>query len=618
MYMNSFLKRIAVALLLISTVTVPLFSASVRLRVQMPRGSRSIEVGQSFYISYEVVDSDVQPERPSNVPGATLLYFDRTGQSSSYSSVNGKVSQTFSYTYTATLKAKTEGTFTFGPVSVGGEKSNTVTYTIGKASNAASAGSNAGPGASQQGDSRRQDSDKPQNIGKGDQNLFLRANVSKANVFEQEALVYTVKLYTTYDAIKFIGATAAPKFDGFVVEESKDISNSLSYETYQGKTYATAIIARYIIFPQMTGQLKVTGNTYTVSVDRREYFHDSFWGNMSYTTPLQLNVTPNDLVVSVKSLPTPRPADFCGGVGSFSIESDLNAKDLKSNQAASIVYKIKGTGNLKYVQMPDLQALYPSELEVYSPQSKQNVSVGSSNVSGVVTFDYSFVPLEEGDYQIPEVRITYFNPASGKYESSVAKGYKITVGKGKTTSEALAGKPLHFESDWQVFDEKQLSQSMQPLVTRWVYWLIYIIPSILLLIAVIAYRRYAATHADMQAFNSRRADKLAKRRLRRAYSAMSRNDKEAFDTELLKALWGYIADKLKMPTSELLRDNIRQVLNDRGIPAGDIDSFVELLDEVEFSKYSSSESEFGMKVLYEKAISVINSFENEFKRLKSK
>ena len=216
------------------------------------------------------------------------------------------------------------------------------------------------------------------------------------------------------------------------------------------------------------------------------------------------------------------------------------------------------------------------------------------------------------------MRITYFNHASGKYESSVAKGYKITVGKGKTTSEALAGKPLHFESDWQVFDEKQLSQSMQPLVTRWVYWLIYIIPSILLLIAVIAYRRYAATHADMQAFNSRRADKLAKRRLRRAYSAMSRNDKEAFDTELLKALWGYIADKLKMPTSELLRDNIRQVLNDRGIPTGDIDSFVELLDEVEFSKYSSSESEFGMKVLYEKAISVINSFENEFKRLKSK
>ena len=131
--------------------------------------------------------------------------------------------------------------------------------------------------------------------------------MSRATAYEQEALVYTVKLYTTYDAIKFIGATAAPKFEGFVVEESKDISTSLSYETYQGKTYATAVIARYIIFPQMEGQLKVLGNTYTVSVDEREYYHDPFWGSMSVAKPLQLNVKPNDLTVNVKSLPKPVP-----------------------------------------------------------------------------------------------------------------------------------------------------------------------------------------------------------------------------------------------------------------------------------------------------------------------
>ena len=95
------------------------------------------------------------------------------------------------------------------------------------------------------------------------------------------------RLYTTYGAIKFIGATSAPKFEGFVVEESKDVSTSLNYETYQGKTYATAIIARYIIFPQMAGDLKVIGNKYTVSVDEREYYHDPFWGSMSVAKPLR-------------------------------------------------------------------------------------------------------------------------------------------------------------------------------------------------------------------------------------------------------------------------------------------------------------------------------------------
>ena len=216
------------------------------------------------------------------------------------------------------------------------------------------------------------DSDKPKFIGKGDGNLFLKASVSKSSAYEQEALVYTVKLYTTYDAIKFIGASAAPKFDGFVVEESKAISSQLNYETYNGKTYATAVIARYIIFPQMTGSLKVTGNTYTVAVDQREYYHDPFFGSMSYSTPLQLNVTPNDLSVDVRPLPVPKPADFSGGVGKFSISSSLKSSEFKTNQAAAIVYTVTGSGNLKYVQLPDLQSIYPSEIEIYIPSTKQN------------------------------------------------------------------------------------------------------------------------------------------------------------------------------------------------------------------------------------------------------
>ena len=221
----------------------------------------------------------------------------------------------------------------------------------------------------------------------------MRASVSESNVYEQQALVYTVKLYTTYDAIKFIGATAAPKFDGFVVEESKAVSSSLDYETLDGKTYATAVIARYIIFPQMTGQLKVIGNTYTVSVDQREYYHDPFWGNMAVNSPLQLNVSPNDLTVNVKALPSPKPADFSGGVGKFTIASQLKSNNFKTNQAASIEYIVTGSGNLKYIQLPDLSTSFPPQLEVYTPKTDVKANVGSSNVSGSVSFDYSFMRL---------------------------------------------------------------------------------------------------------------------------------------------------------------------------------------------------------------------------------
>ena len=589
------------------------YAASVRLSQSPGRGKRSIEVGDMFYIYVEVNDVDGAPQTPKNVPGAKLMYFERTAQSSSFSSVNGRTSQSYSYTYTATLRALKEGTYTFGPITVGGVKSNQISYTIGKAGQQSQQIPQAGGGTAP--DSRG-NSDKPKYIGKGDGNLFLRANVTSTTVYEQQALVYTVKLYTTYDAIKFIGASAAPKFDGFVVEESKDISSSLNYETYQGKSYATAVIARYIIFPQMTGTLKVTGNTYTVSVDQREYYHDPFFGSLSYSQPLQLNVTPNDLVVNVKPLPSPRPADFSGAVGSFRITSQLKNANLKSNQAGSIVYKVEGTGNIKYVQLPDLAALYPPQIEIYTPTTNQNVSVGSSNVSGTVTYDYSFMPLEEGNFRIPDVKLVYFNPQTGKYESSTAKGYNVTVGKGTAASASKTRKSRVFESGLEKVNENDLKKAYIPYIERFPYWLWYIIPVLGLLCGIIGYRRYASLHADMAAFNSRRADKYARRRLKAAASAMKRNDKDKFFDEILLAMWGYLGDKLKMPTSELMRDNIRQVLTGKGIPTEDTDALIGLIDEAEFAKYSSAGGKENLKTMYDKAIGMINRLEKAFKNLK--
>lgn len=608
-------RKIHIALILLCLGIGTAFPASVKISVSPARAKRTIEVGDPFYLNITVTDIDAVPGKPTNLQGGKLMYFDRTGTTSSYSSVNGHTTQSFSYSYTGTFRATKEGRYSYGPISVGGVKSNSVSYTIGKA------GSGTSPSAGPQGSQAAQGPDnsgKPQYIGKGDGNLFLRASVSNSSPYEQQAVIYTVKLYTRYDAIKFIGATAAPKFDGFVTEESKDISQSLSYETYQGKTYATAVIARYIIFPQMTGNLKISGNTYTVSVDQREYYHDSFFGTMSYATPLQLNVTPNDLQVNVRPLPAPRPSDFSGGVGKFSLSSNLKTPTLKTNQAASIVYKISGTGNLKYVQMPDLAALYPPELEVYSPSIEQKVSVSGSNTSGYVTYDYSFMPLEEGEFRIPDIRLVYFNPESGKYETAVAKGRTVHVGKGKASSKSQTLRRLRFNSDLQDVKMSALSKTHVPYIHKFGYWLFFIIPFLVLVAAYVFMRRYASLHADMSAFNARRADKLARRRLRRASDAMRRNKPEDFYTELLKALWGYVGDKLKMPTSELMRDNIRQVLEQKGIDKAEIDAFIAMIDDAEFAKYSPAAVSSTLQEMYSRAVSLINSLEKSFKRLSAK
>lgn len=605
-------KKWLILLVYLLALTVTAMAApSVKLSVSPQRGKSRIDVNDIFYLTMEVSNISDAPARPANVGGAKLLYFEQTGNYSSYSNINGVTTGSSRVTYTATLRAQKEGSFSYGPISVGGVKSNSVSYSIGKASSQTQT-----PGAAQATpQSDADDNSKPKYIGKGDANLFLRANVSNTSVYEQQALVYTVKLYTTYDAIKFIGATDSPKFDGFVIEESKDISTSLSYETYQGKTYATAVIARYIIFPQMTGNLKVVGNNYTIAVDRREYYHDSFFGNMSFSTPLQLNVAPNDLVVNVRELPSPKPADFSGAVGKFRLSSKLNASQFKTNQAASIVYTLEGTGNIKYVQLPDLSALYPPELEIYTPTTTQNVAVRGSNVSGSVTFDYSFMPLEEGSFRIPDVKLVYFNPESGRYETSVAKGYEINVGKGVPSKDSSNRVHLKFDSNLQSIKMDSLRKNIVPAVYHWSFWLWYAVPLILLFISVILYRRYRSLHADVVALNSRRADKLARKRLRKAEMAMKRGDTDKFYDELLTALWGYLGDKLKMPTSELLRDNIRQVLSSRGIGEDSVGNLIRVIDDAEFAKYSSAGGTHNLRHAYEEAAGVINKLENEFKKI---
>ena len=579
-------------------------AAKVSMQVEMPRGKRGIGVGDTFWISVKLTDIDSKLSQPSNVPGAKLVYFSQTGRSSQSTIVNGNFSHTTSVTYTMTLKAEKEGNFKFGPLTVDGIKSNTVSYSIGKKDTSLSQSGG-------QSSSSQDDQNGPKFIGKGDDKLFLRANVSKTSAFEQEALVYTIKLYSSYAGVKFAGATSAPTFDGFVIEESKINTIQMDYETYNGKTYATAEIARYIIFPQTTGDLKVLGNTYTISVNSQEYYKDPDWGHLTINRPVNLNVKPNDLIVKVKPLPSPRPANFSGGVGEFEIKSELQNSKLKTNHAASIVYSISGSGNLKYLKLPDLNNIFPSQLEVYSPSVKENISVNSNNTVGDISFDYSFMPLEEGEYAIPSVELVYFNPSTGKYETKQAKGYNVEVTKGEVSSKSQKKDRLVYNTKLE--DVGVNKSSVKLIVDSLSYWLWYIVPILLLIIAISIYRRRINDLADIDLLKSKKANKVARKRLKKAEICLRAKDVDKFYDEILSAMWGYIGDKLRIPISDLNRENVRQKLGDAGVNSEDLDSLISLIDECEFAKYSSSLGQISMDNVYMHACDVINKLDNSLK-----
>lgn len=615
-------KVLRLGILILALISVAgNINAGIQIRVQGGNG-HAIGVGDKFYINYTLTNMQGEPPTPKQVPGGKVIYFTMTGQSSSFTSVNGRTSQSVSYTYTATCRAEKEGSYSFGPISIGDEKSNKVTYTIvsaeAAAANRATPHANSAQGQRNSGSmtdpysSRAQQSNEPKFLGKGNDKLFLRASISKSSAYEQEALVYTVKLYTTYAPIKFIGATAAPKFDGFVVEESSATSNSLQYETYQGRQYATAVIARYIIFPQMPGKLTVKGNTYTVSTDEQEYYQDPYYSTMTVRKPIQLNVTPNDLTIDVKALPTPKPADFSGGVGSFTLKSQLTGKNLKSNQAASIIYTISGSGNLKYIHLPDLNTIYPKQLEVYSPEVDTQVQTGASNVNGSVKYDYSFMPLEPGRYEIPSVTLSYFNPATGRYEKSVSQGYTIDVSKGSGSAKSQTRSTRSLTKE--LINPGNNPFAHTPYIWQMGYWLVYLLPTLILLGIVWYYRKLVALKADEMGMRSRKAGKVATRRLKQAKICIRRGEKDKFYEEMLKALWGYVADKLKLPTSELNRENVSELMKAQGVSEDATKQFISLIDECEFAKYSSNAGSKNLAEIYDEGAGIINELEGSFKK----
>lgn len=596
------MNKFAVLLILLVSLIVPVgsFGASV-VKITTDASGEGVEVEESFHITIEAINCAGSLDISSLPPGVKVVY-RTTRQSSKVTSYNGRTEQINSTSLILTCKGVTPGKYTFGPVSVDGTKSNVVSYKI-IPSTGKKARSNSNAGLS------NMTQTGPLFVGNGNEEMYLKAYVNKTTAYEQEAIEYTVKLFTTYGDIKFLGAAAAPKFDGFVVEESSDVSNSFKFEDLNGKTFKTAIIARYIIFPQKAGKLKVTGNTYTVSTDARQYYHDPYYQTITVRQPVKLNVTPNDIVIDIKELPTPIPENFIGGVGSFQISSTLPANHLKTNEAATITYTIKGEGNIKYLTFPALGDFLPSSIEVYSPEVSVDANVGSSNVSGSAKFEYSIIPRETGNFKIPSIKLSYFDPADKTYKYIDTREYTLSVSMGEVSSKSQQS--LVFNPEL-LPTGKLMREGLRPYVFSWLYWLWFVVPVILLIVTLFVYRKHLHEREDMVLFRSKNANRMALKRLAAAYKCYKNNQEKEFYDEMLAALWGYLADKLKIPTSQLNRSNVSEEFKEHGVKVSTFQPIINLIDECEYAKYTPVSREANMKQLYTDAVESLSKVESEY------
>ena len=596
------MKRIInIAILLLTVLT----ARAVSFTVEAPR---QVVEGNKFNVTFVLNNGEGSSFTAPEVSGAKLIYGPSVSHSYSSSWVNGKSSSSSSEEYTMIYKATATGKCHIGAASivVGGKRMATKAFTIEVLPSGSSQPSQQPqrtPGApTPYSDPMTQSADKEVS-GK---DLFVRIEMSKPRVYEQQAVVCTIKLYTKYQISQFM-PTIQPSFDGFLIEEIPVQPSLNKVETLNGERYMTAILKQCILYPQQSGNLTISSGNYDVSVVQFDTVR-SIVGSISKPVEKSLKVTSNKATIHILPLPEPKPASFTGAVGKFNVTTDLKpATGLKTYSAAIYRYVVSGTGNIKYIKAPEIK--FPDQFDVYDPKTDVQVNDGAGDMSGRVVMDYTFIPQYAGEFEIPASEFSYFNPETGKYETVTVPARHLSVAKGE-------GQPSnHYRmKNMDIRPIKSgdlgLKKSHGYIVDGWTYWLWFLLPLLALVGLIAYYRRQLKERADVRRMRSKRASKVAQRRLKAARGFAARNDRSGFYAEMLNALWGYMSDKLSIPVSELSKDNINAELEQYGINEQLRKESMELIDKCEFAQYAPELASGDMNAVLDEAAGIIDRLES--------
>ena len=585
-------------------------SASVSFTVQAPR---QVNEGSKFNVTFVLKNAEGSGFVAPDIPGATKLYGPALSTSYSQSWVNGKSSSSSSQEYTMIYKATKQGRLSVGAASVdvNGRRMTTKPFTIDvlPPDKAANSRTRSLQEDQQQHERRGVQYDDPitQSADKAvtGNDIFVRIEMSKPRVYEQQAVVCTIKLYTKYQVSQFI-PTLQPSFDGFLIEEIPMQPSLNNVETHNGQQYMVAVLKKCILYPQQSGKLTITSGNYDVNVVQYENYRTIF-GTLSQPVEKKLVVKSNTATVNILPLPEPKPADFTGAVGRFTVATSINPTPLKTYQAATYSYVVTGTGNLKYIKAPEIA--FPKQMDVYDPKTNLKVNPGGGDMSGSVQIDYPFIPQFAGDFTIPASRFTFFNPETGKYESIPVPEQPLKVGKGEgAPSNHYRLQNMDIRHLHQ--GDLHLSKTHTLIVDNWLYWMGYVIPALLMAALLIYYRKQLRERADVRLMRTKRASKVAQRRLKQARSSMGRGDRTAFYADLLSAMWGYLSDKLSIPVSELDKENIQAELQNYGVDDELQQATLSLLDKCEFAQYAPELAGTDMAPVLDEAATLIGRLEN--------
>lgn len=573
--------------------------------------------GEQFRLSFILTNKVGRDLRIPDLPDFDILFGPVTSQGHFQSNINGKMTSESSYTYTYTLMAKKAGKFTIPKASIKVDGSNYESNTLQIEVLPPDESSSRQPTTGGNRTEERSSDKRAATVSSDD--AFIRAIVSKNDPYEQEGFTVTFRLYTTLDVVNF-GKIHFPEFEGFMVEEvDLPMNRQLQLERYNGRNYSTVDLRKTLLFPQRSGQISIPrGSLEMVFSVRSGKMASTFFGSQELMVDVKKELVTNPLTINVKPLPANKPASYANAVGSFSLKSRINSTEVKTNEAITVTLEISGTGNIKLIREPAIG--FPNNFEVYDPTITNSLNVTTNGLTGMKKIDYMAIPRYEGSYTIPAVEFTYFDPSRNSYQTLTVPEQSLQIAKGDQGSNV--GSTFVNRQDVKVEQDIRFLKTGEPsfvsgnllFVGSLNYWLWYLIPLIILIALFIVNRKQARENANVTLMRTRKANKMAIKRLKAANKYLKEQDKEHFYDEMLRALWGYFSDKLSIPVARLSRNNIEEELSGKGVNEELAARFIGILDTCEFARYAPAESNAEMDRIYNDTMNAIEEMENKLRK----
>jgi hypothetical protein len=571
-----------------------------------------VEAGQQFSVTWTVNGKGGEFSAPS-FEGFYKLMGPQESSSSSIQVINGRMSQQASSSFTYFLQAVNAGKFEIAPASFTfkGKTYNSDPLKIEVVSSNSQGQQNVQTGGNQ--------TQNNINIENAGGNIFLDLSVNKREVYLGEGISAGLKIYTKTN-ITGINELKYPDFTNFLKADIETPQpTSLKQENVNGTVYGTAVIQQFLLYPQVTGEMTIDPVQVTVLIQQKSSQSDPFFGDFftSYEN-VPKAVASKPVRINVKPLPGTKPEDFSGIVGKLSLKATLNKDSVTVNDAVNFRITISGNGNLKLAEAPVLKL--SSDVEVYDPKITDDIKNTLNGTTGQKTFDYLLIPRHYGDFTIPSITYSFFNTSTGKYERLSSGEFRFHARKGSEQATPgisvyggiakedvkYLGKDIRFISN----NPGNLSKSADVLLAKRSFYSLFILSLIIFLTVLFVRREHIRRNADISAVKNRKARKIAIKRLRIASACLKRNEMDRFHEEILKALWGYLSDKLNIPVSDLTRINAISLLKEKGIEDENIKLLTDILDNCEYARYAPASDGGQANVIYNGASRFISDVEN--------